>query len=186
MILKMKEDYIAYEYLSINVNNDLEPMYIDCYENFGWIPINKTGKRDYYINSNPKQNLVNIKFKRNRKIKEKEKLNVLQKKCEENFKIIDKLEKTPDSKGTMYSLIEAFIATVFIAISVFAITGEKVVWFPAIFCGTIGIIGWITPYFIYKKIKEKWELKNKAKIEEQYDIIYSTCEQARNILIENE
>lgn len=182
----MKEEYIAYEYLSINVKDDLEPMYIDCYENFGWIPINNNGKKDYYINSNPRQNLVNIKFKRNRKIKNKEKLDSLQKKCEEAFKVASKLEKEPNSKGTMYSLIVSFIATVFLTISTFAVTGEKVIWFPAILCGAIGIVGWIIPYFVYKKVKEKRESENKTKIEEQYNIIYSACEQARSILIESE
>lgn len=182
----MKEDYIAYEYKSINVKSELEPMYIDCYENFGWVLINNTGKRDYYINSNPNLDIVNIKFKRNRKIKNKEKLQELQEECEKAFLTVDKLEKRPHSLATTYSLIVSFIATVFITISVFAITGEKVIWFPAIFCGAIGIAGWIAPYFVYKKIKNKTKAENKAKIEEQENIIYDTCEQARKILSEME
>lgn len=182
----MDLNYIPYEYLSINVNSDLEPLYIDSYENFGWIPINKNGKKDYYINSNPRQNLVNIKFKRDKNIKNKGKLDDYQKKCEQAFELIKKLEKEPHLKGTLYSLIVAFIATGFIALSVFAITGEKVIWFPAIFCGIIGIIGWIIPVFVYKNVKERKMLQNKPKIEEQYNLIYDTCKQARNILIENE
>lgn len=34
------KDFIAYEYLSINVRSDKEPLYIDCYENIGWMIIN--------------------------------------------------------------------------------------------------------------------------------------------------
>ena len=68
------------------------------YENFGWKTITSsalTDKEDYYINNTGTngEKLVNIKFKRDRKIKNKDKLNVLQKKCEETFKKIDKLEK---------------------------------------------------------------------------------------------
>ena len=180
----MREDYIAYEYISINVKSDLEPMYIDCYQNFGWIPINNSGKRDYYINANPKLDVVNIKFKRNRNIKNKEELRKLQEKCENSFLTVNKLEKKPQSIATMYSLIIALVATVFMAISVFAVTGEKVIWFPAIVCGTIGIVGWILPYFVYKNVKDKKEIENKANIEEQKNIIYGTCEQARKILFE--
>lgn len=182
----MKDDYIAYEYISINVKSDLEPMYIDCYENFGWIPVKNNGKRDYYINSYTNQNIVNIKFKRDRKIQHKEELQKLQKKCEEAFVEVDRLEKRPQSVATIYSLIVAFIGIVFMAISVFSITGEKVVWVPAILGGILGIIGWTLPYFVYKNVKNKAETENKAKIEEQQNIIYETCEQARYILLELE
>lgn len=34
------KDFVAYEYLSLNVKSEREPLYIDCYENFGWILIN--------------------------------------------------------------------------------------------------------------------------------------------------
>ena len=35
--MKNKEvkDFVAYEYISVNVNSLKEPLYIDCYENFG-------------------------------------------------------------------------------------------------------------------------------------------------------
>ena len=76
---------IQYEYLSINVKSKLEPMVMDTYENFGWEIITSsalTDKEDYYINNTGTngEKLVNIKFKRDRKINNKEKLNVLQNK----------------------------------------------------------------------------------------------------------
>ena len=182
----MKQDYIAYEYISINVKSDLEPMYIDCYENFGWIHINNTRKKDYYINSNINPDIINIKFKRDREIKDREKLQALQEKCEKAFLEVHRLEKNSQSIATMYSLTIAFIATIFMAISVFAVTGEKVIWFPAIVGGAIGIIGWILPYFVYNNIKNKKEIENKTKIEKQQNIIHDTCKQARKILLENE
>lgn len=181
----MKESYVAYEYKSINVKSDLEPMYIDYYENFGWNVINNE-KKDYYINSNPNPNVVNIKFKRNRKIKNREKLNELQNKCEKAFLMVDKLEKQPSSQGTINSLTVAFIGTIFMAISVFAISGEKLYIVPFLIGGALGIIGWILPYFVYKNTKNKLIEENKTKIEEQENIIYDTCEQARKILDDEE
>lgn len=33
------KDFITYEYLSLNVKEDNITMYIDCYENFGWVVV---------------------------------------------------------------------------------------------------------------------------------------------------
>ncbi len=180
----MKEDYIAYEYTSINVKSDLEPMYIDCYQNFGWIHIKENTKQDYYINANPIQDIVNLKFKRNRNIKNKEELKTLQQKCETAFIKVAELEKIPQSIATMYSLIVGIIAAGFIAISVFM--AIRNIWSIAILCGIVGLIGCIFPYSIYRKVIDKKEAEAKNKIDEQYDIINNTYKKAGEILLENE
>lgn len=179
----MNEEYITYEYKSINVKTDLEQMYIDCYKNFGWIPVNNI-REDYYINDNPNPNLINIKFKRNRKIQHRETLNKLQEKYEQALLKVNKLENEPNLKGLIYSMSLGIVASIFLTISIFSATGEKTAWFLAIFCGIIGIIGCIMPYFIYKNTKTKSENENKTKIEEQYNIMYDICEQVKKILIE--
>lgn len=180
----MKEDYITYEYISINVESDLEPRYVDCYENFGWIHIKESSKQDYYINANPNQDIVNLKFKRDRNIKNKDELRTLQQKCEAAFLEVDRLEGRPQSIATMYSLIIGTIAAGFIAISVF--TAIKDIWIIAILCGIVGLIGCIFPYPIYKKVIDKEEIENKNKIDEQYDIINNAYKEAREILLEDE
>lgn len=179
----MKEDF-TYEYISINVESDLEPMYIDCYENFGWILIKETIKQDYYINANPIQDIVNLKFKRNRNIKNKEKLKALQQNCEKAFLKVDELERTPQSIATMYSLMVGFIAAGLITIAVFM--AIKNILSIAILCGIIGLIGCIFPYPIYKKVMDKKEAESKNKIDEQYDIINNAYKEASKILLADE
>lgn len=181
------KDFIAYEYLSINVKSEKEPLYIDCYENFGWILINNTAlidKQDYYINNSNVNNkkLVNLKFKRGRKIKNKIKLITLQKKLETSLNEIEKLEKEPESLGMIYSMIVAMLGTVFLALSVFSITAENPIYISGIICGAVGITLWILPYFIYKNIKLKKEKENIALIDEQYNTIYDSCEQAKKLI----
>jgi len=47
-------DFIAYDYLSVDVNFELEAMYIDCYQNFGWILTSNiicNEPQNYYINN---------------------------------------------------------------------------------------------------------------------------------------
>lgn len=184
---KETKDFVAYEYLSLNVKSDKEPLYIDCYENFGWNLTNNlsnASNEDYYINNSNvnRDKVVNIKFKRNRHITNKAEINSLQRKMEASFKNIESLEKEPSNKGTFMSLMVGFIGTVFMALATFAVTADEPLIIPCIIFGILGIIGWILPYFVYNKVKDRKQLENASLIEEQYNIIYDTCEQARNLL----
>lgn len=185
------KDYIQYEYLSINVKSKLEPMTIDTYEAFGWKVISSnalTDKDDYYINNTGTngERLVNIRFKRDRKINNKQELNNLQKQCEEKLKNIDKLEKQANSKGTINSLMVGLLGTILAAISVFAIT----MWQPigiinyiiSTPIGIVGIVCWALAYFVYAKTKGKVEEKNKPLIEQLNDDIYNICEKAQKLI----
>lgn len=181
------KDFVAYEYLSLNVKSEKEPLYIDCYENFGWILINNTplvDKEDYYINNSNVNNnkLVNLKFKRDRKIKNKIKLQSLQRKLEVALKELEKLEREPVIEGATYSMIVGVIGTIFMALSVFAITANNPFIIAGILCGIVGIVGWVIPYFIFLKIKGNKTKENTVLIEEQYNTIYDSCEQAKKLI----
>ena len=182
----MKQEYVAYEYTSINVKQELEPMYIDYYKYFGWIYVNDNKKRDYYINNNVNQDVVNLKFKRNRNIKNKAKLQELQDKCINAFLKVNKLEKEPHEKATIYALIIGLMAIIFILLTVLCVTGTKILWIPAIICGLVGLASFIAPYFVYKKVWTKKEFENRDKIQKEQDIIDDTCKEAIEILVENE
>ena len=89
------KEFIAYEYFSTNVESDKEALYIDCYENFGWTLINNISNNglvdneDYYINNYYINKLINLKFKRDRKIPNKAKIIHYQKTCENSLKILN-------------------------------------------------------------------------------------------------
>lgn len=184
------KDFVAYEYLSINVTSEKEALYTDCYENFGWRLTNSASnnglidKEDYYINNYNINNnrLVNLKFKRDRKIPNKAKIINLQNKCENGLKELNRLEKEPSSKGSIYAVIISIIGTIFLAISVFAITASNPIYVLSVITGIIGLICWFLSYPVYKKIKTKQVLINTSLIEEQYNIIYDSCEQAQKLL----
>lgn len=178
----MSQNYNVYEYITINVKNGLKPMYLDIYKNFGWIYINDE-KRDYYINVNTNPNLVELNFKRDIDIKNKDKLQELQKKCEKAFLTVVKLEKMPQTLATIYSLIIGIIVMFFISVSVLFIL--KRILFLGIICLIIGLIASVFPFFIFKNKKNEKEIENKEKIKEQQKIISETCNQARQILLEN-
>jgi len=184
------KDFVAYEYLSVNVTSAKEPLYTDCYENFGWKLTNSNAvnglvdKEDYYINNSNINNkkIVNLKFKRDRKIPNKAKIINLQNKCENGLKELIRLEKEPTSKGSIYAVINAIIGTIFMTISVFAITATNPLYILCVVTGIIGLVSWFISYPIYKKVKVKQESINIPLIEEQYNVIYDSCEQAQKLL----
>lgn len=181
------KDFVAYEYLSLEVDSEKEPLYIDCYENLGWMLINHQAlldKEDYFINhlNSSHYRQINLKFKRDRRIKNKGQLLTLQRKLEASLKEIDRLEKEPNSKGVIVAMVIGMIGTFFLTISVFAITATNPLYFLGTLSGIIGILGWILPFFAYQNKKSSTEKTNVILIDEQYNNIYDTCEQAKKLM----
>ena len=106
----------------------------------------------------------------------------LQRRMEKSLDEIERLELQPESLGLIWSMIVGMIGTIFLAISVFAITATNPLYVICILTGIIGIIGWILPFFVYKNIKTNKEQENISLIEEQYNNIYDNCEQARKLI----
>ena len=183
-MFKMKDKSVVYEYTSINVRNELEPMYVDCYEHFGWIHIKNEEKKDYYINNDVNLDIVTIKFKRDRAIPNKDELNELQKKCEKAFLKINKLEKEPMAWAISYALIIGLIGVLFGVVSVFSILASN--WFIGTISAVVAVIGFIFPYFVYIRVKGNKIAENKSKIALEQDLIFAIFEQAKKILFENE
>lgn len=180
------KEFVAYEYLSINVKSSKETLYIDCYENMGWKLTNQTAlvdSEDYYVNNSNLNDdkLINLKFKRDRRIKNKVELQLLQKKMEEALKEIERLERESFVKGAIKSMTLGSIGTIFLAISVFAIVAETPLYVLSVLTGIPGIIGWIVPYFVFLKEKRKVEDINKSLIEEQYNTLYDNCEKGKKL-----
>ncbi len=59
------------------------------------------------------------------------------------------------SKATILALVTAILGTAFLAGSVFAITAQSPHILLMILFTISGFIGWILPYFLYKKILQQ-------------------------------
>ena len=180
-------DFIAYDYLSLDVPINKEQLYIDCYQSFGWILVSYnpiSTMQDYYINNHNIniEKLVNIKFKRDRKIKNKVKLLTLQRNMEISLKKLNQLERQPELIGIMYSMTIGIIGTIFSIFSILSITANTPLYIPFVLNGIIGIIGLVLPYFVYNKSKIKKQEQNKILIEGQLNHIYDSCEEANNLI----
>lgn len=84
--------------------------------------------------------------------------------------------------ATVYALILGILGTAFMAGSTFAVTAQppSLVW--CIILAVPGFLGWILPYFLYKRIQQKETQRITPLIEAKYDEIYEICEKGNRLL----
>lgn len=180
-IKEKKKEFIGYEYKEVAVDSSKASFLIDGYECFGWIlDENLSGSSKDSNLQNRKKTI--LRLKRNRKIVNKMELTRLQRNFEACVNEIVALENSKTSVATMYALIVGIVGTAFMAGSVFAVTAQSPHIVLSILLGIPGFIGWILPYFLYKRIVGKQTQKLTPLIEEKYDEIYEICEKGNKLL----
>lgn len=165
--------FTGYEYKSITVDCDMESMYADGYQNFGWM-LESTSKPQVGVNT------IAMKFKRDRKIRNKAELTRLQRQFDACASEITRMEKSKNSCALAIALIVGLIGTAFLAGATFAYLGGLIVL--CIILAFPGFIGWIFPYFLYNSTYSKQAAKVDPLIEEKQDEIYGVCERASILL----
>lgn len=174
-INEIPNNFVGYEYKEINVSREKASFYLDCYQNFGWIP----DENSAYSNM-LSQNI--IRLKRDRKIINKMELTRLQRNFEACANEITLLEKSKNSVATIWALVVAIIGTAFMAGSTFAVTAEPPIIWLCVLLAVPGIIGWILPYFLYQHFVRRQTRKIQPLIEAKYEEIYKICEKGYSLL----
>ena len=151
--------FIAYEYKEVSADSGQISFLIDGYENFGWEVdenIIQYGMEKYpeKAGASPHRKAV-LRLKRNRKIINKMELTRLQRNFEACVAEIGNLEKEKTSRPAVQALSLGIIP---------------------------GFLGWIFPYFLYKRGVRKQTEKITPLIEEKYDEIYEICEKGNKLL----
>ena len=95
---------------------------------------------------------------------------------------IEALEKAKTSKATMRALTAGIVGTAFMAGATFAVTADPPHIILCIILAIPAFIGWILPYFIYRKTAAEETEKMNRLIEEKYDEIYAICEKGSRLL----
>lgn len=177
-----KKEFIGYEYKEVITDKSRVSFLLDGYENFGW-ELDGNICEDSMEHTNPyNQRKVILRLKRNRKLVNKMELTRLQRNFESCVSEIETLEKSKTSAATMYALIIGILGTAFMAGSTFAVTAEPPHIILCILLAIPGFIGWILPYFVYKRVLGKQTEKITPLIEEKYDEIYLICEKGNKLL----
>lgn len=167
--------FVGYEYQEIAVKSGMSSVYADGYENFGW-------KLEDSYSSLGKPDSVTMKFKRDRKIRNKAELTRLQRQFDAVASDIVSLEFSKRIKATIVAYIVGIIGTAFMAGSVFSITSGMLV--PCIILAIPAFIGWLLPYFLYRFIEKKKTVAVTPLIDSKYDELYTVCEKANGLLDE--
>ena len=173
------KEFIAYEYKEIHVESSKASFLIDGYESFGWeIDDNLSGNVQIAASASK----MLIRLKRNRKIMNKMELTRLQRNFEACVNEIDMLERAKSSKATMWSLIIGILGTAFMAGAVFAVTAQPPQILLCILFAIPAFIGWILPYFVYRKLLAQQTERIIPLIEAKYDEIYELCEKGNKLI----
>lgn len=172
------KNFIGYEYQEKIVPEKLASYYRDNYPCFGWEEQDmqaEKGKNTHFPQ-------VKLKFRRNRKICNKAELTRLQRNFDGCMSEIYMLEQSPKRSAAMWALTVGFIGTIFMALSVFAVTAEPPNIIACVLWAAPALAGWLAPYFLYQRIVYKKTEKLMPFIEQKYDELYEICEKGSRLL----
>lgn len=172
---KQKADYTTYEYKEVSVRSDKASLYLECYESFGWqqdenFPMQESGGK------------ITLKLKRDRKIANKAELTRLQRHFEADIEEITTLERSKTTTAKLWAISIGIIGTAFMAGSVFAVTAKPPHIVLCILLAVPAFAGWILPYFVYQKVKDKKTRQVTPFIEKKIEEIYEMCEKGQSLL----
>lgn len=178
---KKQRSYVGYEYKEIVSDEGMASLILDGYESFGWeLDENLTGSGAGGRTGSISKTI--IRLKRDRKIVNRAELTRLQRNFDACVAQIRTLEKRKTSAATVWALALGVIGTAFMAGSTFAVTAQPPHIVLCIILAIPGFLGWILPYFLYKRIQVKETEKIAPLIEAKYDEIYEICEKGNRLL----
>lgn len=173
MMKERDTDFIGYEYKESTVNRSMEALFIDSYASLGWQLVETTGPLQGH-------GKTSMRFKRDRKIRNKGELTRLQRQLDGLITEIDRLEFSKVTKAATAAYVIGLVGTAFMAGSVFAYLAGMIM--PSVILAIPGFLGWIVPYWIYRAIRQQKTNEINPLIEQRYDEIYKTCEQANTLI----
>lgn len=174
-IEKNGSDFVGYEYKELQTDSDRFSLYLDSYRSFGWQP-------DANIPAVSKGQRVTIKLKRDRKILNKTELTRLQQHFEACMNEMAVLEKSKTRGAYICALSMGIIGTIFMAGSTFAITNHPPLVVLCVLLAIPGFLGWILPYFVYRKIVKKKTKLIQPLMEQKHEEIYEVCRKGNRLL----
>ncbi|NTW40347.1 MAG: hypothetical protein HGA44_10750 [Cellulomonadaceae bacterium] len=165
--------FVAYEYTTIRVGRDLEPLYRDAYTSFGWAV-------DGYGPTPPNVASVTLRLKRDRRMTNRAALLELQRTCENALRSIANLERAKNTAAMAWALGLGIVGSGLIAASVLATAADLIA--VSIPLGVLGLVGWLAGYVVHGRVQASRTTRLAPLIDRQYDVVYETSEQASQLL----
>lgn len=166
------KEFVGFDYMEVPARGTMASMYVDSYRNFGWECEGMSGETE--------DGTVTLMFKRDRKIRNKAELSRLQGHFEACAHEIESLERSKTTAATIAAFTIGVVGTVFLGGAVFAYLGGMLLMM--VILAVPGFLGWIAPYFSYRRIFQRKSEQILPLIEQKIDEIYGVCEQGSRLL----
>jgi hypothetical protein len=164
------KNFVGYEYKEVFTSRDLEGVYADGLPNFGW-QLDGGG-------------YGRLKFKRDRKIRNKAELARLQRQFESGVAEIETFERSKSSGAAIAALTVGLVGTALVGGATFAfVYGNKVPLM--IILALPGFIACGLAYLLYGKVKAKKTAAVEPLIDKKYDEIYEIRKKGHALLDES-
>lgn len=171
--MNSEKGFVGYEYTEVSVKREQQALYADAYPNFGY-------EQEGTQIGIGQVNTVTMRFKRDRKIRNKAELTRLQRQFDACAAEITNLEFSKTLAASAVTYVIGVIGCAFMAGSVFAVMAENVLL--CVILAIPGFAGWVLPYLIYRLIRRNKVAQITPLIDKKYDEIYSVCEKAHALL----
>lgn len=201
-----QKEYIGYEYRQVTAERSMESLWKDGMENFGWTiersdakvvkrmpfalwimaaPLSLLPWKPFrrQLSDHASEHEVEITFKRDRKIPQKQELTQLESRFEHCVRSIESMKAATGTNASIAASVTGLMGTACLALSTFAYLAGLTPTF--IILAIPGFLGWLIPYFLYQKMKHSREQAIAPRIEEQQEVIYSVCKSGSEILSQN-
>jgi hypothetical protein len=165
--------FTAYDYKEMTASPSMEPVYVDGLRSFGW-ELDNTAQRLRGLGA------VGLRFKRDRRIRNKAELSRLQRQFEAQAAEIEGLESSKAAGATVAAFTVGLVGCAFLAGSVFAMLAELMPLMVVL--GVPGFVCWVLPYLLYKRMLRQRISRVTPIIEAKYDELYATCESGMAML----
>lgn len=166
-------EFVAYEYATVKADRDLESLYRDAYRNFGW-------EIDGYGPRPPGSTTVTLRFKRDRRIRNRSAVTELQRTCERALGAISRMERSKESTALVAALCVGIVGCAFLAGAVFAI--EAGMWLLSVPLGAVGLLLWLAGYVSHGRVRARRTERLDPQIDREYEVVYDTGEQAARLI----
>lgn len=165
--------YVGFEYMEVPAARSMESMYVDSYTSFGW-------KFEGSSAGQEGSERIRLKFKRDRKLRNKAELTRLQRQFDACALEIEALERSRTTAAAIAAFTIGLAGTAFLGGAVFAYLNGLLPLMVVL--AVPGFLGWIAPYFCYQKIRQRRTEQVSPIIEQKNDEICSVCEQGCRLL----
>jgi hypothetical protein len=174
--METRKDVVSYDYKTIKVKRDMETMVVDTYGNLGWEFVGSSASTGSLFH-------INLSFKRDRNIENKQNLLRLQEKAESTLQNIEYLQDGKGSAGLITGITTGTIGALTFGggMSMAMLLGVDTVGFMigGIALGVVGIGIALLAFVIRKKVKRAKLAKIEPALENEYNKLADICEQAK-------